>query len=108
MRKSKVLILCLLVSLITWFATTMSMDYHVFSRNIPVTMSHTEYIDNLEDYVYYCDSTLSVQDSLILTQRDIITYSECRYNLAVEKYDSLMNDMIRLTEKWELLKSYKK
>lgn len=106
MKKSKVLFLCVIVSLITWFLTIISMDSKVFVRNIPSDISYSEYIDMLEKYVDYADSTLFTQDSLISTHQSIFSYSKCAYDGAKEKYDSLVNDMIRLSEKCKTLKYY--
>lgn len=106
MKKSKVLFLCVIVSLITWFLTIISMDSKVFVRNIPSDMNYSAYIDMLENYVNYADSTLFAQDSLINTHQSIFSYSKCAYDGAKEKYDSLVNDMIRLSEKCKTLKYY--
>lgn len=94
------------VSLITWFLTIISIDEKMFTRNIPSDMNYSEYIDMLEKYVDYADSTLFAQDSLISTHQSIFSYSKCAYKSAEEKYDSLVNDMIRLSEKCKTLKYY--
>lgn len=106
MKKSNVLFLCITVSLITWFLTIISVDEKMFVRNIPSDMNYSEYIDMLEKYVDYADSTLFAQDSLINTHQSIFSYSKCAYKGAEEKYDSLVNDMIRLSEKCKTLKYY--
>ena len=106
MKKSKVLFLCVIVSLVTWFLTIISMDSKVFVRNIPSDISYSAYIDMLERYVNYADSTLFAQDSLINTHQSIFSYSKCAYDGEKEKYDSLVNDMIRLNEKCKTLKYY--
>lgn len=106
MKKSNVLFLCVTVSLITWFLTIISVDEKMFVRNIPSDISYSAYIDMLEKYVDYADSTLFAQDSLIDTHQAIFSYSKCAYDGAKEKYDSLVNDMIRLSKKCKTLKYY--